>query len=246
MIFSSPLYNESIKIMKKILYTVLLSTFVITAFAQNIDTRRKIEVTGSAETEVTPDIIYFAISLKEYFKDSSNRNKVEIEALEKQLQTAVLAAGVPKENFMINNISSYNYTWEKKKDPGFLARKQYRIKLTDLTKLNQIMSAVEPRGVEYTNIESYDYSGIEALKKDLKVKSLQAAKAKATSMAEGINEKIGNALEIQEINNESYPAPIYRANVMMKMESADAAGMPDIDFKKIKLSYQTRAVFELR
>ena len=232
--------------MKKILYTVLLSTFVITAFAQNIDTRRKIEVTGSAETEVTPDIIYFAISLKEYFKDSSNRNKVEIEALEKQLQTAVLAAGVPKENFMINNISSYNYTWEKKKDPGFLARKQYRIKLTDLTKLNQIMSAVEPRGVEYTNIESYDYSGIEALKKDLKVKSLQAAKAKATSMAEGINEKIGNALEIQEINNESYPAPIYRANVMMKMESADAAGMPDIDFKKIKLSYQTRAVFELR
>lgn len=235
--------------MKKILFTVLLSAFTLATFAQNIDTRRKIEVMGTAETEVTPDIIYFAVSLKEYFKDSANKNKVEIETLEKQLQTAVLTAGIPKENFMINNISSYNYTWEKKKNPGFLARKQYRIKLTDLTKLDQILSAVDPKGLEYTNIESYDYSGIETLKRELKVKSLQAAKAKATYMAEAINEKVGNALEIQEINNESYPQPIYRANVMMmKAESGNAAdsSMPDIDFKKIKLSYQTRAVFELK
>lgn len=234
--------------MKKILFTVLLSAFTLATFAQNIDTRRKIEVMGTAETEVTPDIIYFSISLKEYFKDNANKNKVEIETLEKQLQTAVLTAGIPKENFMINNISSYNYTWEKKKDPGFLARKQYRIKLTDLNKLDQIMSAVDPKGLEYTNIESYDYSGIENLKKELKVKSLQAAKAKATYLAEGINEKVGNALEIQEINNESYPQPIYRANVMMmKTEGASAdSSMPDIDFKKIKLSYQTRAVFELK
>ncbi len=235
--------------MKKILFTILLSACTLATFAQNIDTRRKIEVMGTAETEVTPDIIYFAISLKEYFKDSANKNKVEIEALEKQLQTAVLTAGIPKENFMINNISSYNYTWEKKKNPGFLARKQYRIKLTDLNKLDQIMSAVDPKGLEYTNIESYDYSGIETLKKELKVKSLQAAKAKATYMAEAINEKVGNALEIYEINNESYPQPIYRANVMMmKAESGSAAdsSMPDIDFKKIKLSYQTRAVFELK
>jgi uncharacterized protein YggE len=234
--------------MKKIIFTFLLSAFALTMFAQNIDTRRKIEVTGTAEAEVTPDIIYFSISLKEYFKDNSNKNRVEIETLEKQLQTAVLAAGIPKENFMINNISGYNYPMEKKKDPGFLARKQYRIKLTDLTKLNQIMSAVDPKGIEYTNIESYDFSGIEALKRELKVKSVQAAKAKAVYMAEGINEKVGNALEIQEINNESYPQPIYRANVMMmKTEGASAdASMPDIDFKKIKLSYQTRAVFELK
>src|ERR1035437_4678983 len=108
--------------MKKIFASALLSILTLVVFSQNIDTRRKIEVTGSAETEVTPDIIYFGISLKEYFKDSSNRNKVEIETLEQQLQSAVLNAGIPKENFTINNISSYNYTWEKKKNPDFLAR----------------------------------------------------------------------------------------------------------------------------
>ncbi len=235
--------------MRKILFSILLAGFSAFSFAQTFDARRKIDVTGSAEAEVTPDIIYFGISLKEYFKDNNSKKKVEIEELERQLQTAVINAGIPKENFTINNISSYNYTWEKKKNPDFLARKQYRIKVTDLTKLNDIISAVDPKAVEYTNIESYDYSKIEALKKDLKIKALQAAKAKATYLAEAIGEKIGSALDIQDINNEYYPQPIYRANTMMKadgMASNQAEAMPDIDFKKIKLNYQIHAVFELK
>ncbi len=95
---------------------VALLTFVAnTSFSQNIDTRKKIEVTGNAETEVTPDIIYIGITLKEYFRDNNSKKKIEIEELERQLQTAVERAGIPKENFTINNISSYDWPWEKKK-----------------------------------------------------------------------------------------------------------------------------------
>jgi len=187
--------------------------------------------------------------LKEFFRDNANKKKVEIEELERQLQTAVLNAGIPKENFTINNISSFNYTFEKKKNPDFLARKQYRIKVTDLNKFNQILSAVEPKGVEYTNIESYDYSKIESLKQDLKIKALRAAKDKANYLAAAVDDKVGDALDIQEINNEYYPQPMYRANATMSMDKgvgAEAAPMPDIDFKKIKLNYQMRAVFELK
>jgi uncharacterized protein YggE len=234
--------------MKNILAIALLSVFSLSAFSQNIDTRRKIEVNGTAEAEVTPDIIYIGMSLKEYFRDSNNKKKVEIEELERQLQSAVLKAGIPQENFTINNISSYNNWWEKKKAPDFLARKQYRIKVTDLSKFNEIMSAVDPKGIEYSNIESYDYSKIETLKKELKIKALQAAKNKAEYLITSIGGTLGGAMEIQEINNEYYPQPMYRANMMMKsdaMASTEAA-MPDIDFKKIKLNYQMRAVFEIK
>lgn len=236
--------------MKKLFILAFLSIITLAAFSQNVDTRRRIEVSGSAEAEVTPDIIYVGISLKEYFRDNANKKKVEIEELERQLQTVVLNAGIPKENFTINNISSYNYAFEKKKDPGFLARKQYRIKLTDLTKLNQILNGVDARAIEYTNIESYDYSKIESLKQELKIKALKAAKAKASYLAAAVDDKVGDALEIQEINNEYYPQPMYRANAMMSMDkttaSQEQAPMPDIDFKKIKLNYQMRAVFELK
>ena len=233
--------------LKTIAAAALISTLSMTAFSQNIDTRKKIEVNGTAEAEVTPDILYIGMSLKEYFRDAANKKKVEIEELERQLQTAVLAAGIPQENFTINNISSYTSWWEKKRSPEFLARKQYRIKVTDLSKFNQIMSAVDPKGIEYSNIESYDYSKIESLKKDLKIKALQAAKDKATYLITSIGGSLGSPLDIQEINNEYYPQPIYRANAMMKTEGAmDTQAMPDIDFKKIKLTYQMRAVFEIK
>lgn len=234
--------------MKNMIALALLSVFSLSAFSQNIDTRRKIEVNGSAEAEVTPDIIYIGMSLKEYFRDSNNKKKVEIEELERQLQSAVLKAGIPQENFTINNISSYNSWWEKKKTPDFLARKQYRIKVTDLTKFNEIMSAVDPKGIEYSNIESYDYSKKESLKKELKIKALQEARTKAEYLITSIGGTLGGALDIQEINNEYYPQPMYKTSMVLRGDAVSSAesAMPDIDFKKIKLNYQMRAVFEIK
>jgi hypothetical protein len=231
--------------MKNMIALALLSVFSLSALSQNIDTRRKIEVNGSAEAEVTPDIIYIGMSLKEYFKDSNNKKKVEIEELERQLQSAVLKAGIPQENFTINNISSYNNWWEKKKTPDFLARKQYRIKVTDLTKFNEIMSAVDPKGIEYSNIESYDYSKMESLKKDLKIKALQNAKEKAEYLINSIGGTLGGPLEIQEINNDTQPEIMNFAKTVLRAASSED-NMPEIDFKKIKLNYLIRAVFEIK
>lgn len=227
--------------MKKLFILAALLTFTITGFAQTTDQRRKIEVTGSAEQEVTPDIIYVSISLKEYM---NGKNKVDITTLERQLQKAVTEAGIAKEDFTINNISSYNYTVEKKKNPDFLASKQYRIKVRDLNAINTILSKVDDKGILSTGIESYEYSKQADLRRDLKIKALQAAREKAAYLLTSINEKLGGAIEIQEIDNE--PVGRVYSNMMFKSAmAADAAPQGDVDFKKIKLSYQVRAVFEI-
>ncbi len=226
--------------MKKLLPLLLLVFISAATFAQSVDLRRKIQVTGSAETEVTPDIIYFSISLKEYM---NGKTKVSISTLEQQLQKAVNAAGIAKADFTINNLSSYNYVPEKKKNADFLAAKQYRLKLQNLNKINQILDAVDDKGIQSTGIDGYDYSGIENLKNELKLKALKAAQSKATFLLSGIGEKLGGAIDIQEINNEPMQQPVYRS-MMMKTATADATE-PDIDFKKIKLNYQVQAVFEI-
>ncbi len=164
--------------MKKILFSVLIAFTAMSVFAQNIDTRKKIEVNGTAESEVTPDEIYIGISLKEYLKD--NKKKVSIDELEAQLQKAVIKAGIANEDFMINDISAYTNYWEKKKDATFLAAKQYSIKVKDLTKFNDVISAVDPKGVASTNIDRYAYSKEEGLKKDLKILTRQIWKSGAS------------------------------------------------------------------
>jgi len=225
--------------MKKLLLLAALLTVTVTGFAQNVDLRRKIEVTGSAEQEVTPDIIYVGISLKEYM---NGKNKVDISTLERQLQKAVTEAGIAKEDFTINNISSFNYVVEKKKNPDFLASKQYRIKVRDLNSLNTILSKVDDKGIQSTGIDSYDYYKIAELRQSLKIKALQAAREKATYLLTSIGEKLGGAIDIQDIDNEQLNQPVYQVRMFKTPmeESADA-----VDFKKIKLSYQVRTVFEI-
>jgi uncharacterized protein YggE len=235
--------------MKKLLAIAFAALFSLSASAQQVDLRKKISVSGSSEMEVTPDIIYLSISLKEYLKDNNSKKKVDITTLENQLFAAVQKAGLDKDNLTINNLSSYNYATEKKKNPDFLASKQYRLKVTDLNKWNDIIGAVDPKGVAYTNIETYDYSKIETLKKDLKVKALQAAKVKATYLVEALGDKLGSVIDIQEVNNEQYPQPMYRTSMMMKSSMADSgaeAAPAEIDFKKIKLSYTMNTVFEIK
>jgi len=234
--------------MKKLITLAFIGFMSLQAMAQQADLRKKISVSGTAETEVTPDIIYLSISLKEYFKDNNNKKRVEITELENQLYNAVLKAGIPKENLMVNNISSYNYATEKKKNPDFLASKQYRLKVSDLNKWNQLIASIDAKGLAYTNIESYDYSKIEDLKKELKIKALQTAKEKATYMVEAIGEKLAGVIDIQEVNNEYFPQPIYRATTMMAKADmgSDMNAAPELDFKKIKLSYIMNTVFEIR
>ena len=107
------------------------------------------------------------------------------------------------------------------------------------------MASIDPKGIAYTNIESYDYSKLEALKKELKIKALKAAKEKATYMVEALGNKLGSVLDIQEINNEIFPQQNYRSNMMMKASSDLAESAPEIDFKKIKLNYVVNTVFEI-
>jgi uncharacterized protein YggE len=232
--------------MKKLIIIAIIALFGTQVMAQQVDLRKKINVSGTAETEVTPDIIYINISLKEYLKDNNSKKKVEITELENQLYNAVLKAGISKEDLMINNVSSFSYATEKKKNPDFLASKQYRLKVSDLNKWNQIIGAVDAKGIAYTNIESFDYSKMASLKKELKIKALLAAKEKATYMVEALGDKLGNVIDIQEIENNAYPQAMYKGNVaMMRAESADAASA-DIDFKKIKLTFVVNTVFEIK
>jgi uncharacterized protein YggE len=83
------------------------------------------------------------------------------------------------------------------------------------------------------------------LKKELKIQALLAAKEKATYLLASIDEKLGGAINITEVDNSNYsaPRPMMFANKAMTADAAPADS--DIDFKKIKLSFQINAVFEI-
>jgi uncharacterized protein YggE len=236
-LWQSDIKNEN---MKKLLIMAAFAACTFTAFSQAVDLRRRIEVSGVAEQEVTPDIINVSISLQEYM---NGKTKVTIDQLENQLEDAVKEAGIPEEDFTINNVSAWNNTWQKKKNPDFLAGKQYGIKFHDLNKFNRVLAQVDPKGIQSTNIDNFDYSKITELKRDLKIQALLAAKDKATYLLNSIGEKLGSVISISEIDNSNFPVPRTFAYANKAMFSTAAPQDSNIDFKKIKLSFQINTVF---
>ncbi|MBW8685774.1 SIMPL domain-containing protein [Chitinophaga rhizophila] len=237
--------------MKKVMF-LLAGLFVASLTqAQQTDNKppvKKIEVTGSAEIEITPDEIYLDISLREF---KNKTTKVEIGTLEAQLQKAVKEAGIPAGDLTISNVFGTNYDqwWsKKKKDPDFMARKQYRLKLSNLDKVNSILGAVDDEGIESVNISSYTHSKMEDYRKQVKTKALQAAKAKATYMLEAIGSSIDGVLEVQEINTDNYAdvqPEMMAVNSFARVAATDAAPNPSA-FKKIKVRAEVRAVFFIK
>lgn len=233
---------------------VLLFTFNAmsqTPTLQVVNPVKKIEVTGTAEIEITPDEIYVDVTIQEYY--GKNKQKVDIDDVRKSFLDACVKAGIDKENIFINGINGYDpnqWYWirKKKKEPDFMATSTFTIKCASSAQVEKLISYLDDQGTQNLNVSRTSHSKMETFKKDLKVKALQAAKTKAAYLCESIGERAGKAILIRENTSQVYtPQPMYKmemANVMM--QSADGAPTPSgLDFQKIKLSSEIYAEFTI-
>jgi uncharacterized protein len=222
-----------------------LFTFLMNAQVMEKEKIRKIDVTGSAEQEVVPDKIFVSITLQEYMKD--NKTRVDMLVLEAQLQKAVAEAGLSKESLTVGNISGYRNWWGKKKPTTFLENKTYVLTVVNLAKIDGILNRIDEKGIASTNIDRYEYSKITELRKEIKIKALQAAKEKASYLLAGIGETLGEALEIHEVEEGYQQQPVY-SNMMMRSAAMDSAPMQEstVDVQKIKVRYEMKASFRIK
>lgn len=230
--------------------TMLLACIISISNAQNTQVSNVPSVTtkGYAEIEVTPDIVYLSVSLKEFYQDGDLKKKIVIEDLERQLYESAMRIGVKKEDFTIQNIYSYNYNVDKKrKKEDIMQARQYRIRVTNLNGLNDLFDGVDPKGIESTSINSYEHSNKKEIEKELKVKAVHDAMESAKILASASGNTIGRALAISDNSNFNFN------NVMPGMQMsfaklADAAAESaplDINVRPIKLSCMVDAAFEL-
>lgn len=238
--------------MKKITTLILVMISILTVNAQvtSIDNLRRVATKGYAEREVTPDIVYLSISLKEYFVDGNTKKKVAIETLEKQLYDAAISIGVKKEDFTIQNIYSYSEQ-VKKKSNELLQSRQYRIKVTNLNGLNTMMDMVDAKGIQSTNISGYDHSKKREIEKELKTAAVKDARNNADILVTADGQSLGTILMINDNSNFNFNDMVYQPRAMYaKSAMNDAAGAESesltIDIRPIKLTCYIDCVFEIK
>lgn len=219
----------------------------VNAFAQpatkNFIDENYIEVTGRAEMEVTPDEVYLKILINE--EDYKGRSSLE--ELEESMLKKLREIGLDlSEDVVIKDIASNfkNYWVLNKK---IYTMKEYEVLCRNASTAGKVFRELEVLGISNISIDRIEHSEIEKFRKEVKVMAIRAAREKAVDLAGAIDQSIGKAIHIQELDwGLRTVAQPMSANIMIRgTASQTPEPLPEIEFEKIKLEYTISAKFQL-
>src|SRR5205085_9148054 len=120
------------------------------------------------------------------------------------LQNAMKSAGKDKNRILLADVGT-NLGRIGRRDKDAFRSKSYQIKRTSGGELEKVVEKLEPVKVEFADITRLSHSDIEKINQDLKVKALQAARAKAEMLTKSIGSSIGKPLMVREWDNDYRP-----------------------------------------
>lgn len=231
--------------MRTVLFTLSLLITAALSFAQNgeknfID-QPYIRVTGTAEMNVEPDMIYLMIRLCE----TDTKGKISLESLEKRMMQRLTKLGINLQtDLKVDDLSSrYSNYFLREKEA--LQTRSYQLLLHTADMAGQVMAGLDDEGISNIAVIKTDHSLMAQKRFEVRMMAMQAAKAKAEGMAKAIGQSIGKAISIQE--QDPYYAPV-QTNVRYKDEedlSDSAIDKPYVDFKTIEIKAGVEVVFIL-
>ncbi|QHI38201.1 hypothetical protein IMCC3317_35880 [Kordia antarctica] len=230
---------------KYIISTILIICchfFVIAQSEKNFIDQNYIEITGTAETLVTPNEIYIAITLTE------KNHKKTIEEQEQLLLANLKSLGVDTDKEL--SVSNFEGIYTKR----FLKRnevekvKKYQLIVHDGKTLSKTYLVLDQLNITNVNITKVSHSDLEKIRRETKIKSLIVAKQKATEYAEAIDQEIGKALFIKEVDQNSYAQINVRGMNTSNayFDNNSLSKIEDLTFQKISITATVLTKFELK
>ncbi len=228
--------------------TFLLISFL--SFSQNgqknfID-QPYIEVTGQVETKITPNEIYLRIVLNE----NDKKGRISIEKQENQMLSKLKSLNINlDENLSVLDFDGY-YRKKFLSENQVSKKKTYQLIVNDGKTLGEVFLSLDEIDISNISIQKVEHSDIESLKSENKIKALKQAKEKASNYAIAINQTIGKALYVQEVqnyNNYRYQTNnlddvVFREAISLKQKEED---ITDLKIKPIILKSTILARFSL-
>ena len=220
-------------------YFVLFSLISTMAIAQN--QTPTVEVVGEGIVYVTPDMVNISISIEKEGLDLKNLRQKNGEAVAQVLQ--LLSKELPMENFQTSYVSLYKDDYNKLNK--YRVVQNINIKLEDISKYDNLMNAIFDAGVNRIDGISFGVKNKEKLLQEARVAAIDDARKKALLYAVSLDQNIGKAIQIKEIN--SHFNDIQPVERMSKMSLGSPANGNDntLAVGKIAIKAQVNVAFEL-
>ena len=225
----------------KIIFALLSFLLVATGASRGQTSERYIEVVGSAEMEVVPDVIVLWVSLREY---DVNKQKVALEEIEKKFFAAVDKSGIDRKKISLSDAVAGSLT-PRRRDREFYAATTFSVTLSTTNEIQTLMNNLADVKPERVSISKLDRTDMESLKLEVKVQALKASERKADALLKAVEAKRGKILQIRETADpEGWSMTPGFANFSFTPSNADRPG-DGIQFEKINLHYSVTTRFQI-
>lgn len=228
---------------------IIASVCTTSLFAQNYSQEQNyIEVSTRVEKQVTPDIIYISIVIKE--ADSKAKNYLETK--EKEMIKALQSIGIDVEkNLTVKDMNSNLKQYFLKKD-NILATKSYTLKVNTADEVATVFDILNSIGISDVNLSKTSISPEleKKVKDELLADAAKKAKENASILADAVGSKAGKAIYIQNYYNFAQPvAANYSLRSAKSFATADGMveeSIPTLEINKSAISINVTCRFEIQ
>lgn len=231
--------------------TLLAALFFVAAFAAQAQTtdKRYIEVTGSAETEIAPNIIVLSIRLREFME---GRDKTTLDQLDGEFRAAISKSKLEKDKLVLTDVNLYAYQ-RRRTDRETFAQKTYEVTFSKSEEVIAFLENLKTVNVDFLQVARLDHTEMEKYRLQTKIEALKAGEAKASALVAAVGGKRGRPLVIEEVSVDLLPwvpnpqemrAMLSNTGAVHR-GSSDSASEADVPLRMIKLRYEIKARFEI-
>ncbi len=237
--------------MKTYFLAAFISAFILNVNAQSIDSRKFIEVTGSAEMSIQPDEIELEIVIAEYDNEGK---KVKLDDVQGEFYKVLKKNNIDTKTLSLESTNNdwYWWYWWSYRYASYRT-KTITLKLNSKTNFLKLVESLNDKWTQSLRISKTTHNEIQRLRKEVKIEAIKAAKAKAAYLLEGVGEEIKGLLSAEELpeasaNNYWYGRQNLLSNVSNSIvsNSAGDSGNAIENVGQIKLRYEIKAKFEIK
>lgn len=233
--------------MKKIGLLLIIGflTFQSHSQTKNFIDQPFLETIAEVDTLVTPDKIHLMIILNE----EDNRNRKSTEELEASMFKVLKSLSIDLEK----SLSVVDYSSDFKKyflaGQKVLKTKMFSLILKDAQTVGKVMAGLEREEISNVSISKTEYSKSEQLLLELRAKAILKAKRNAENMVAPLNQKIGKAIYVSDLETASITSQLQGKVAGVQIRGASSIygsrAKEDImiDFEKMEFSAKVNVKF---
>jgi len=234
--------------------SMLLGTVVMSGFTSGIvkaedsgaQNKKVITVSGMAKITVNPDIAYVNVGVETDGKTAVEAGQLNAKKITDVLN-AVKALGIESKDLKTSNYyvyPTYSYDDQTPKLIGYKATNTIEVTIRDLTKVGTVIDTATKSGANVANGVTFGIIDESAPYNEALANALKNAQAKATSLANVIDIKLGKPSRISENSYGGGTVGNY-VNYTTSMKAADSAEyQTPIEQGKLEISASVSVEYE--